>query len=55
MVAIWRKIDVAAKPHYEPTHYNDERLGARSTSTPTQHRGARDQNERRARFKTNER
>jgi len=55
MVAIWRKTGVGAKSHYEPTHYDDERRGARSMSTPAQHRIAPDQNERRTRFKANER
>ena len=51
MMAIWRKSGVASKPQYEAAHYDDEQRGARSVSSPAQHRVARDQNERLARFK----
>ncbi len=52
MVAIWRKSGERSRPVHEPVHWDDERRGARSLSSPARHRVAPDRDEQSSRFKS---
>jgi hypothetical protein len=55
MVAIWQKTGMQRKPIHEPVHWADEQHGARSLSTPTQHRSVQNRTEQPSRLKVGER
>jgi len=55
LVAIWRKTGVQSKPIHEPVHRDDKQHGARSLSTPAQHRSVQSRTEQPSRIKIGER
>jgi hypothetical protein len=42
MLTIWQQAGSRARPGHAPMYYDDERRSARATSTPAEHRAARD-------------
>ena len=55
MLAIWRQQGMRPKPAYAPTHYDDERRGARSVATPAEHRAPRERAPYPSRIRSNSR
>ncbi|MFZ0845733.1 MAG: DUF2336 domain-containing protein, partial [Pseudolabrys sp.] len=52
MLGIWRKTGTQSRPVHEPAHYDDERRGARSITTPSQQRTGRGGGELPSRIKS---
>jgi hypothetical protein len=55
MVDIWRKAGVQTRPTHEPVHWDAERRGARSPSTPSERRVAHQRDKQTAHIKINSR